>query len=103
MFEQLTPATGSRQRWLRIASVSLHALILAWMLHSPEPILLSARSVALGENGKSVTRLYWSSKNPDESTRSSSDLASERYKHQRLGQKLTWKAPAQLSKLTAPQ
>jgi len=103
MFEQLTPATGSRQRWLRIASVSLHALILAWMLHSPEPTLLSTRSVALGENGKSVTRLYWSSKNPDESTRSSSDLASERYKHQRLGQKLTWKAPEKFTNLAAPQ
>lgn len=62
-----------------------------------------ANSVALGQNGTSVTRLYWSSKNPDDSTHSSSDLATQRYKHQRLGQKLTWKAPALLSKLTAPQ
>ena len=103
MFEQLNPATGSRQRWLRIASVGLHAVILAWILHSPEPILLTARSVALGENGTSVTRLYWSSKNPDESTHSSSDLATERYKRQRLGQKLTWSVPGKFTKLPASQ
>jgi hypothetical protein len=103
MFEQLNPATASRERWIRVASVLLHAAVLAWLLHSPAPMLLTANSVALGQNGTSVTRLYWSSKNPDDSTHSSSDLASARYKHQRLGQKLAWKAPAPLSKLTAPQ
>lgn len=66
-------------------------------------MLLTANSVALGQNGRSVTRLYWSSKNPDDSTHSSSDLATARYKHQRLGQKLTYKAPAPSSKITAPQ
>lgn len=103
MFEQLNPATARRQRRLRVVSVALHAAILAWMLHAPEPRLLTPTSVALGQNGTSVTRLYWSSKNPDDSTHSSSDLATERYKHQRLGQKLTWKAPLQQSKLPAPQ
>lgn len=103
MFAQLNPSTARRQRWLRAASVSLHAAILAWMLHAPEPMLLTPTSVALGQNGTSVTRLYWSSKNPDDSTHSSSDLATQRYKHQRLGQKLTWKAAAQLAKLSAPQ
>src|SRR5215469_15839374 len=101
MFEQLNPANGRRLRWLRIVSVGLHAVILAWMLRSPEPILLTARSVALGENGTSVTRLYWSSKNPDESARSSSDVATERYKRQRLGQKLMWSAPERLTRLPA--
>ena len=103
MFEQLNPATARRQRRLRVVSVALHAAILAWMLHAPEPRLLTPTSVALGQNGTSVTRLYWSSKNPDDSAHSSSDLATERYKHQRLGQKLTWKASPQQSKLQAPQ
>jgi TonB family protein len=66
-------------------------------------MLLNPVSVALGQNGKSVTRLYWSSKSPDDSSHSSSDLATQRYRHQRLGQKLTWKAPALLAKLPAPQ
>ena len=103
MFEQTSSAAERRQRWVRVASVALHAAVLAWLLHAPAPKLLTANSVALGQNGASVTSLYWSSKNPDDSTHSSSDLASQRYKHQRLGQKLAWKAPAQLSKLTAPQ
>src|SRR5215469_9981010 len=102
MFEQLKTDTD-RQQWLRRASVALHAVILAWMLHSPEPRLLTANSIALGQNGKSVTRLYWSSKTPDDSAHSSSDLATERYKHQRLGQMLTWRAPARSSKLRAQQ
>lgn len=103
MFEQMNGGTEHRPIWVRAASVALHAALLAWLLHAPEPKLLMANSVALGQNGTSVTRLYWSSKNPDDSTQSSSDLATQRYKHQRLGQKLTWKAPAQTPKLTTPQ
>ena len=103
MFAQLNPAIGRRQRWVRIVSVALHGVVLVWLLHAPEPRLLSPLSVALGQNGTSLTRLYWSSKNPDYSTVSSSDSATERYKHQRFGQKLTWKAPPQLAKLPALQ
>ena len=104
MFAQLNPATARRQGWLRIASLAIHAAVLAWLLRTPEPQLLTAVSVASGQNGKSVTRLYWASKSPDESTQSSSDSATQRYRHQRLGHdKLTWKAPAQPAKLTPPQ
>lgn len=92
-----------RQRWLRATSVALHFLILAWLLHAPEPQLLNPVSVALGQNGTSVTRLYWSSKHPDDSSHSSSDLATQRYKNQRLGQKLTWKAQPKLAMLPAPE
>ena len=102
MFAQLHPATGRRQRWLRLGSLAVHALLLAWILHSPEPQLLQPSSVAFGQNGSSVTRLYWSSKNQDSSTQSSSDLATQRYRHERLGQKLTFQSPP-TAKLTAPQ
>jgi outer membrane biosynthesis protein TonB len=104
MFAQLNPATARQQRWLRMGSLVLHGLLLGWLLHTPEPQLLTAASVAIGQNGKSVTRLYWSSKRPDNSDHSSPDNATERYRHQRLGhEKLTWKAPTQLAKLAAPQ
>ncbi len=104
MFAQLNPATVRRQRWLRSASLAFHALLLAWLLHTPEPQLLTAVSVALGQNGKSVTRLYWPSKSPDDSSQSSSDSATEHYRHQRLShEKLTWRAPAQPARLAAPQ
>ena len=92
-----------QQRWLRYGSLAVHLAVLAWLLHTPEPKLLNAVSVVLGQNGTSVTRLYWSSKTPDDSSHSSSDLATQRYRHERLGQKLTWKAPPKASKLQAPQ
>jgi TonB family protein len=101
MFSQLNPVTVRPQRWLRWASLAVHGLLLAWLLHSPEPMLLNPVSVALGHNGKSVTRLYWDSKSVDDSTHSSAEDATERYRHQRLAQtKLQWKSPAQLAKLS---
>jgi TonB family protein len=104
MFAQLSPVTARRQRWLRVTSLVFHAVLLAWLLHSPEPQLLTANSIAVGQNGKSVTRLYFPSKTPDDSSRSSSDKATERYRHQRLSHnKLIFKAQAQPDKLTAPQ
>jgi TonB family protein len=104
MFAQLNPGIARRQRWLRMASLAFHGLLLAWLLHTPEPQLLTAVSVAVGQNGRSVTRLYWPSKSPDDSSQSSSDSATQRYRHQRLShEKLTWKAPAQSAKLAAPQ
>jgi outer membrane biosynthesis protein TonB len=103
MFAQLNPPTVRRQRWLLAGSVAVHGIVLAWVLRSPVPLLLQANSVAIGENGTSVTRLYWSSKTRDNSTHSSPDRATEKYRHQRLGhEKLTWKKPEELAKL-APQ
>jgi TonB family protein len=103
MFMQFNSETARRQRWVRVGSVTLHAVILVWLLHAPEPHLLNPNSIALGQNGKSVTRLFWSSKNPDDSTHSSSDLATQHYKHQRLGQKLSWNAPPKTAKRSAAQ
>jgi hypothetical protein len=103
MFAQLNPTTARRQRKFLVISCGVHAMLLAWLLHAPEPIRLNPSSVALGKNGTSVTRLYWSSNSPDDSSHSSSDLATERYRHQRLGQKLTWKASSQSPKLHAPE
>jgi outer membrane biosynthesis protein TonB len=104
MFAQLNPATGRRQRWLRISSLALHALFLAWLLHVPEAQLISVSSVASGQNGKSVTRLYWPSKSPDDSSQSSSDSATQRYRHQRLSHnKLTFKPSQQTAQSAAPK
>jgi outer membrane biosynthesis protein TonB len=102
MFAQLNPPTVRRQRWLLAASVAIHGLALIWLLREPEALLLSPTSVAVGENGTSLTRLYWSSKLHDNSNHSSPDTATQKYSHQRLSQnKLTWKMPAQLAKLAS--
>lgn len=103
VFAQVTVTNGRRQRAVKVASVGIHAVLLAWMLHAPEPMLLNPVSVALGQNGTSVTRLYWSSKTPDESSHSSSDLATQKYKHERFGQKLTWTSAPHLPKLPTPE
>jgi len=84
MFEQLKPASTLSERGVKLASLVLHAGFLVWLLHAPEPRLINPNSVAYGQNGTSVTRLYWSSKNPDDSSHSSSDLATQRYRHERL-------------------
>lgn len=103
MFQQVKPGSVRQERALKLVSITVHVLALAWLLHAPEPRLLNPNSVAYGQNGTSVTRLYWSSQNPDDSSHSSSDLATQRYRHQRLGQKLKWNAPQNVAKLTAPE
>jgi len=104
MFSQLSPAPEGWQRWIRIGSVALHGMLLAILLYPAEPLLLTPTSVALGQNGKSVTRLYWSNKAIDDSDRTSSDLATEKFRRQRLGhEKLTWKPSKELARLSAPQ
>jgi outer membrane biosynthesis protein TonB len=85
VFAQLSTATASRQRWLLVVSIVFHSAILVFLLREPEAILLNPRSVAIGHNGTSITRLYWATKSPDKSRHSSSDTATERYRHQRFG------------------
>jgi len=103
MFAQPNPGTSVRQRRVLAGSLALHALLFAWLLHAPEPLLLNPSSVAIGHNGKVVSRLYFPTQSPDDSTTSSSDRASEVYRHQRLGQeKLTWKPTSTHAKLALP-
>jgi len=104
MFAHTNPATAVRQKRLLSASLLVHGILLAWLLHASEPQLINPISIAKGHNGRSVTRLYWTSKTPDDSEHSSSDAATEHYRHQRFStQKMAWKTPAELAKLTAPQ
>ena len=104
MFTSLNPVTAPRQRRLLIGSLALHGILLAFLLHAPEPQLINPSSVALGQNGNSVTRLYFPSQSPDDSSRSSSDMAKQRYRHQRLSHnKLTFTTPAPPPKLALPQ
>jgi TonB family protein len=102
VFAQLNPGT-SRQRKVLMGSLAVHGLFLAWLLHTTEPQLLMPSSVAIGRNGKVVAHLYFPTQSPDDSTTSSSDNASEAYRHQRLGhEKLTWKPTAAQPKLALP-
>jgi hypothetical protein len=103
MFAQLNPTTARRERWLRMGAIAFHGLVLAWLLHAPEPMLLQLNAVAAGHNGTSLTRLYFPSKIVDNSAHSSADNATQRYKRERMGQnKLTWTKPVEVAK-SAPK
>jgi TonB family protein len=67
------------------ASLVLHFAFFAWLLHTPDPRLLTLNSVGLGHNGKVVSKLYFRTLSADDSTTSSSDEATRRYRRQRLG------------------
>ncbi len=103
MFAQVNPAT-SRSRRMIAASLVLHGLLFVWLLHTPDPQLLTPNSVAVGRNGKVLTQLYWPARTPDNSATSSPDSASQIYRHQRLGHnKLIWKKTSAPAKLPLPQ
>jgi TonB family protein len=103
MFAQLKPETP-RQRRVLTTSLTLHALLFAWLLHTPDPQLLTPTSIALGHNGKVLTKLYWPTQTPDDSTTSSPDNAREVYRHQRLGHdKLVWKRTSTPAKRSLPE
>jgi outer membrane biosynthesis protein TonB len=102
MFEQLQSASV-RQRWFLLGSLAVHGLAAAWLLHEPAPQRIEARYVLFGKNGSSVTRLYWSSKTPDDSKYNSAETATQRYQHERLGAKLTYKQPPEPTKLPKTQ
>jgi TonB family protein len=99
MFAQLNSGESQGQRKMLAGSLALHALLFAWLLHTPEPQLLNPTSVALGHNGKLLTRVYFPTESPDDSTTSSPQRATEVYRRQRLGhEKLLLKQNAALAK-----
>jgi hypothetical protein len=84
-------------------SLALHGLVLAWLLHTPDPQLLNPSSVAIGHNGRVVGRLYFPTVSPDDSNTSSSNDAREVYRHQRMGhEKLILRQSSVPAKLPFP-
>lgn len=60
--------------------MALHFVLLGWLLHSPAPIFVAPSSVAKGESGGSLTRIYFGG---------DSGVSQERPKP-----RLTWQPPA---------
>ncbi len=101
MFAQFSPQRT--QRGVLAISLAAHALLFAWLLHTPEPQLLMANAVALGRNGRVFARIYFPTESADDSTTSSSKQATEVYRHQRLGhEKLTWTPKTAHPEVPAP-
>ncbi len=103
MFAPLDFRQSQNQRTMLACSLTLHALLFAWLLRRPEPQLLNPTSVGLGRNGNVVTKVYFPTQSPDDTTASSPDRATERYRHQRLGHdKLLLKQNTAMAKLVLP-
>jgi TonB family protein len=103
MFAQLNHAWSKSQRGILMGSLAFHGFLFAWLLHTPEPQLLTASSVAVGHNGRVLAQIYFPTQSPDDSATSSSDHATEIYRHQRLGhQKLAWTPTSTQPKLPLP-
>jgi len=96
VFSLLGTQNVRRQRRVVWISSTLHVVLLVFILHPPEPLLLNPYSVRIGRNGTSVTRLYWPGRMHDEAKGSSPDSATQVYRHQRyVPPPLVWRnAPA---------
>src|SRR5882762_6567976 len=82
MFEPGSERAWPRQRRLTAASLTLHGLLLGWLLHAPVPQLLTPTSVALGWNGRALGRIYFPVEAADNSSSNSASIATEVYRHQ---------------------
>ncbi|MGO8794961.1 MAG: energy transducer TonB [Candidatus Sulfotelmatobacter sp.] len=102
MFSQLRPSS-SKQRKVLTTSIAMHALFFAWLLHAPDPRLINPNSIANGHNGRVVSKLYFPTLSPDDSSTSSSDQARQRYHRRRLGhEKLILNKTLALAQRPAP-
>ncbi|PYX08830.1 MAG: hypothetical protein DMG88_09025 [Acidobacteria bacterium] len=84
---------GAGQLWERVTSRSisllLHAVLIAWLLHSPAPKFLTPSFLVRGENGKYVAHLYWPDHFSDTATDSTPGMSSNT-KMQMGRQHITW-------------
>jgi TonB family protein len=83
MFKQVHPAAPKRQIAALSGSLALHFLFLGWILHSPVPIFVAPSSVARGQSGSYLTRIYFGGDR---------GVSQERPKH------LTWQRPPKVAK-----
>ena len=91
MFVSLTNRPGNRLT--PYISVVLHCAFLAWLLHSPKPIFVAPSSVARGQGGTRVTRVYWPGR-PHDSGPGEPELAAPvSLQHRNALARLEWAQP----------
>ena len=59
MFSPVYPGLAKRQTAYTIASLSLHFILLAFVLHSPAPIFVAPSGIRKGGNGPTLTKIYF--------------------------------------------
>lgn len=61
MFAMYPASTFRTRPWILTASLAVHCLVLFLLLRSPNPTIVKVQQLRLGNNGRSLARLYWSS------------------------------------------
>jgi TonB family protein len=61
VFSGIPNEARQRSRWIYGASVGLHGVLLAWLLHSPAPQFLKPTFIQRGFDGVDVAHLFWPS------------------------------------------
>ncbi len=98
MFASVTPMHPIRRRFALHASVIVHCAFLAWVVHSPRPIFVAPASVARGEGGTRVTRVYWPGR-PLDSGPGEFDLSAPvSLQHRHKEARLEWAQPPKAGK-----
>jgi len=65
MFEMSPASPFQRRPWVLVTSVAAHCLVLFLMLRPPTPTIVKVQQLRQGDGGRALTRLYWSSDQPD--------------------------------------
>ena len=92
-----TPARG-QQRVTFLFSLSLHCLPVVLLVLASSPIFVAPSSVATGENGSSVTHLYW----PDASADAATSRTQPRISLPRPAKVAQLKVPEVVAQATTP-
>ncbi len=65
MLQPITAPLDRQRSWIVITSVVVHCLVLLVVLRPAEPQIVKVHQLRLGNNGRSLARLYWRGENTD--------------------------------------
>jgi len=91
MFSTLERRIPKRQMRSLFVSLTLHGLVLAFLLHAPAATVISPSLTLAGENGPSVTPIYWRGRAPATPPEDNSKSSADRTRHRKVSDaRLTW-------------
>jgi protein TonB len=91
MFSILQRRVPKQQIRSLSVSLILHGLFLGFLLHAPAPTVISPSSAQAGENGPTVTQLYWPSQAAANPSLAKAESVAERTRQRKVTEaRLTW-------------
>lgn len=78
MFQPIMAPWYRQRPWIFITSVAAHCIVLLMVLRPAEPQLVKVHQLRLGDNGRSLARLYWRSENTETASDANSSTKKDR-------------------------